>query len=87
MVAKVIRLWYVVRESRGRDFSLDEIREFGRRYDWPKVSNIADYLIGHPGAELGDMDRLTLERALEIDQSKLDLGEPGEFFEISLEER
>lgn len=80
----MIKLTYITRVRKEKLFSLDEIREFGRRYDYPMVMNIADRLIRNPEAVLTDTERLVLERALEIDQDKLGLESPGDYFEVEL---
>jgi hypothetical protein len=62
--------------------SLDEVAEFGRRWDWPGVQRIAEDLI--KGSSLNDRDRLALERAFELDQNRLSLETFGEDFEVEL---
>lgn len=82
----MIKLTYIVRKDVRKEklFSFDEIREFGRRHDYPMVVKIADRLIRDPEAVLTDTERLILERALEIDQDKLGLESSGDYFEVEL---
>jgi hypothetical protein len=80
----MIKLTYYQMENGPREklLSPDELLEFARKYDWPGVQRIAENLI--KGNPLDDRDRLAVERALEIDQSHLELGHFGEFFEVEL---
>lgn len=77
----MIKLTYIAQEKREKLYSEEEIREFARRHDWPAQQNIMDRLITI-GGTLSDGQRLALERMLEIDQSRLELGSPGEYFEV-----
>ncbi len=79
-----IKLSYITRERKERLLSWEEIRSFGQRCGWPDVTDTADYFIRHPEAKLSGSERLMIERALEIHQSELALGESGEYFEVEL---
>lgn len=80
----MIKLTYVIRQDREKLYSLDEIRAFGLRHDWPGVKTAADRLIRNPDAVLSAAECRMIAQALEIDQDKLNLGESGDYFEVEL---